>query len=405
MGTAFIFFLFAGFITINSLIILLAPSFIPYLGFFPYGEIATQYNLTDLFTKLANFDGVHYLMIAKQGYAQYQQAFFPLYPILIDYISPLFLNNFLLTGLVISNVSFLLGLYIFSKYLKILFNNKQQSNNLPAGRQGLTISTILFLLFFPTSFFFTAVYTEGLFFLLFIGTLFFLKKDRLYLAAIFALLASLTRLIGVFLIIFFIFKLIRNLPRRQAGWKLKIRNFVLVFAAFSPLVGLVLYSLYLWQTTGDPLFFLNSQWAFGANRRSNLILLPQVYYRYFNIFITARWNFQYFISVFEFITFNFVFIILILDLIKNLKLKNSYLPAGRKNFARISLSLFSITNLLLPTFTGTFSSVPRYVLFSLSFFIFLAEIKSSPLKIVIALVFLILHIVMLGFFSQGYFIS
>ena len=98
-------------------IIFLSRFFIPYLGFFPYKEIALEYNLPRILTALANFDGAHYLLIAEQGYYQYQQAFFPLYPLLIRLLSPVFPNNRLITALVISNLSFLFGLWLFRKYL------------------------------------------------------------------------------------------------------------------------------------------------------------------------------------------------------------------------------------------------------------------------------------------------
>src|SRR3989338_802593 len=219
MGFIYILFLFIGFRLVDWLISYLAPFFIPYLGFFPYKELALNYNLPEFLTALANFDGAHYLLIAKNGYAQYQQAFFPLYPLLIRWLSPIFFNNHLLTALIISNISFLLGLLIFSKYLFLChaepvsasdFTNKRSRNKFGMTKNNLLIWTIIFLVTFPTSFFFGAVYTEGLFFLLFICALFFLKKDKLFLAGLFAFLATLTRLIGLFLIIFFVLKLIEN---------------------------------------------------------------------------------------------------------------------------------------------------------------------------------------------------
>jgi len=44
---------------------------------------------------------------------------------------------------------------------------------------------LFFILTFPTSFFFGAVYTEGLFFLLFALTLYFLKKENYWLVSLF----------------------------------------------------------------------------------------------------------------------------------------------------------------------------------------------------------------------------
>ena len=405
MSFVYILSLFIGFRLADWLITYLAPFFIPFLGFFPYKEIAAQYNLPKFLTAFANFDGAHYLLIAKNGYTQYQQAFFPLYPLLIRWLSPFFLNNHLVTGLIISNISFLVGLFILKKYLDLVCHSElgSESENRSRNKFGMTrnltnLWPILFLVIFPASFFFAAVYTEGLFFLLFICTLFFLKKDKLFLAGLFAFLATLTRLIGLFLIIFFVLKLIENL-------KLKIKNFNLFIVTFFPVLGLSIYAFYLWQTTGDPFFFLHSQWAFGAHRSSNLIFLPQVYYRYLNIFFTANWNFQYFISLFEFFIFNFVLFVLVLDFIRNC------LPTGKagkleiRNFDRMGLSIFSLVNLILPTLTGTFSSIPRYALFSLSFFLYLSQIKNLLIKVAIAIIFIIFHIVMLGFFSQGYFVS
>ena len=105
----------------DFLIIFFSQKVIPYLGFFPYSDQLPRFHLPTWISALANFDGLHYISIAGNGYAQYEQAFFPLYPILIKFLSPLFLNNQLLTGLIISNFSFLLGLIIFNKYLKLIF--------------------------------------------------------------------------------------------------------------------------------------------------------------------------------------------------------------------------------------------------------------------------------------------
>jgi hypothetical protein len=350
------------------------------------------FHLPTWVSSLANFDGLHYISIAHNGYAQYEQAFFPLYPMLIKFLSPLFSNNQLLTGLIISNISFLIGLIIFYKYLFLI-----------RATTRVAPTVIFLLLAFPTSFFFGAVYTEGLFFLLLISTLYFLKKERYFLVMVFAFLASLTRLVGVFLIIPIIFHLIeQERATTRVAPTTNFNKFQRISILFAPILGLASYCFYLWRTTGDPLFFLTSQPIFGANRSTHLILLPQVYYRYFKIFITAAHDSRFYVSLVEFTVFSFVLLILILDLIKlacaskNLKIKN---------WERISLSIFSFVNLILPTLTGTFSSIPRYALFSVSFFIFLAEIKNNIVKFSIAIIFLILHILLLGYFTQGYFIS
>ncbi len=393
----------------DFIIIFFSQKIIPYLGFFPYGDQLLNFNLPSWIYALANFDGLHYLSIARNGYAQYEQAFFPLYPILIKFLAPFFSNNQLVTGLVISNISFLLGLIILLKYLKLIFPKDRGSNML----------TVIALLLFPTSFFFGAVYTEGLFFLFLITTLYFLKKDNYLFAGLFAFFASLTRLVGVFLIIPIFFHLIQRMAPRLRGddnnrtmKQLKnvfILNTRYLILAVSPLIGLGIYCLYLYQTTGDPLFFVTSQPIFGANRSSNLILLPQVYWRYFKIFITAAHDPRFYVSIVEFLIFNFVFVVLILDLFKNLGIKNWKLARNLKfeikNYDLLSLNIFSLSNIILPTLTGTLSSIPRYSLFSISFFIYIAQRKNNFVKYFILFTFLFLHILLLGYFTQGYFIS
>ena len=69
-----------------------------------------------------NFDGVHYLDIAKNAYHSANHAFFPLFPLLIrfayDPISRLFESPFVVSAELISNVAFLLSL--IANYLKFI---------------------------------------------------------------------------------------------------------------------------------------------------------------------------------------------------------------------------------------------------------------------------------------------
>jgi len=81
-----------------------------------------------------NFDGVHYLRIAQDGYlAQYSQAFFPFYPLLVrifSFIFPKIPNldtniftdpSYFYSGLILSNIFFLASLFVFYKLLDIDF--------------------------------------------------------------------------------------------------------------------------------------------------------------------------------------------------------------------------------------------------------------------------------------------
>lgn len=363
---------------VDFLVAFFAPRFIPYLGFFPYKESLTLFGLPQFIYSFASFDGVHYLSIAQNGYAQFQQAFFPLYPLVIKIFSYLFGNNYLVAGLVISNVSFLAALFVLKKYLDGL---KPRLNS---------TSALLFLLIFPTSFYFGAVYSEGLFLLLLSLSLYLTQKKNYFWASITGFLAATTRLMGVLIFIPFLLTALKNREKDFYG------NLKYIGLVLSPILGLSAYCLYLWQTVGDPFFFLTSQPAFGANRSTSLIFLPQVYYRYIKIFLSAVPNFQYFVSALEISLFTLMFVLVILELYKSSQTRHS---------ERLGLAIFSLLYLILPTATGTFSSIPRYALLALSAFIFLSQIKKAYIKIGISLIFLITHFILLGFFVQGYFIG
>lgn len=346
---------------------------IPYSGQFSHPSTLLKYSFPQWIKGFAQFDGIFYLRIAQNGYSQFEHAFFPLYPLLINLLSPIFLGNHLLAALTVSNLAFLTGLMVFKKYLHLVLPAKDRKN---------IAFIILFLLFFPTSFFFGSAYTEGLFFLLTISSLYFLHKKNYWLVALFAFLAASTRFIGLFLFIPILV--------------LQYRTRTKLLAAAAPFLGIGTYIYYLWSTTGDAFAFFSSQSAFGAGRSTHLILFPQVIYRYLKILVTAQWNFVYLVSLLEITTFLVVFTVLVIQLRDLWRSKNKTL---------LGLNLFSLANILVPTFTGTFLSIPRFSLLSLSFFIYLGLMKNTYFKAILCLIFLLLHVALLALFIQGYFVS
>ncbi len=356
------------------LIAFFADKIIIYSGFFPYIESLKMLDIPKFIYSFGNFDGIQYIKIAQGGYGQWQQAYFPLYPILIHFLKPIIKNN-LFAGLFISNICFLIGIYYLKKLLEIIFNKKNIS------------WVFYFLLCFPTSFFFNVAYTEGLFFMFFTISLYFLKKEQYFLSSIVAGFSSSTRLIGIFLSLPILIKIY-----------FEEKKYKKLFYIFLPFAGLFSYMLFLYIKYGNAFYFFTSQPAFGANRSTHLILPFQVVYRYLKIFFTAQLNFQYFVSVIEFSFFIFVISILIFDLIKILKEK-------KMNFFLLSINIFSFLNIILPTLTGTFSSVPRYALFSISVFLFLANLDNKFIKKTIIILFAILQSILFLLFIQGYFIS
>lgn len=370
------------FVIVHVLILYNLPPQINELHF-PYkGELEVIYKPKEL-TRLANFDGIQYLTIATEGYREFQQSYFPLYPLSIALFSK-FIANKLFAGIGISTIFFFLGLYYFKKLAELILKQESQ-----------VFWAIVFLLTFPTSFFYQTLYPESLFLFLASFSLYHLYRKNFVLSSIAATLASLCKVQGVLLIIpFTIFIIIKN----QALIK---KNYKLLITALSPLYGLLLYSIYLLVQYGDPFLFYRSLTAFQTGRSvGQIILLPQVIFRYVKIFIFSQKNFQYFIALVELSTLLIVGGVLLYQLVKLVKQKKN-----EHVLNQLSLNLFSLAALVLPTLTGTLTSLPRYALISLGFFVAISTIKKLSLKIIILSVFSILHIMLYIYFLKGYFVS
>lgn len=315
------------------LILFFAIKFIPVQKNF-LGGGSENYQKNPYLYSWANFDGEHYLSIAKNGYGNGEQAFFPLYPMLIRY-----LGNNIYVALIISNISFLLtllGLYKLTKSKLV----------------------ITLLLFFPTSFYFASVYTESLFLCLVVWSFYLFQKGKYLSGFVLGSLSSLTRVIGII----------------PVG-----------------VLGYMAYSKYKW---GDFLAFFHAAKNFGEQRSDHLILLPQVFYRYL-VKIIPNLTWSYFPVVFTtllelFTALLFLYVIII-------------------SFKKIKLEywLFLTIGYLVPTLSGSFSSLPRYVLVLFPFYLLMAErLKNSKAKLFVFLaISAILQVISFSMFARGYWLS
>lgn len=323
----------------------------------------------------ANFDGVHYLSVAKNGYFQFEQAFFPVFPLLIRYLGQFLQDNYLLASLIIVHVSLFVALWLFFKLVRLDYS------------QSVALITIIFFLTFPTAFFLGSVYTESLFLALVFSSLYTSRTGHTFFASVLGGIASGTRVIGVFLIIPLLYDLWIAYNKRFSKAFI-IHSWPILLVPF----GLFGYMWYLWKAYGDPLLFAHSQVAFGAGRSGGeIILLPQVIWRYFKIFFTVPLsNSDWWLAGFELITFVGVLALLFVGFRK--KVYYGYL-------------LFSVVATLFPTLSGTFASIPRYVLVAFPVFIVLASIKKSVFRYGLIVVFSLSQIFLAAFFLQGYFIA
>jgi hypothetical protein len=200
------------------------------------------------------FDALRYLRLAREGYAHEEDSVFPpLYPLLIRGVGNLFGGGHiaqLVASLLISNLATIGLLILLYRVTTAEFGDAYATR------------TLVYLLLFPTGFFLFAPYTESLFMLLALGSLWAGRTGRFWSAGALGLLASLTRLTGWVLVIPLLYEWWRQKPDKSASALLALP------AAALPAVGLLLfwgwrwwaglppindvYVQYWYQTTGIP---------------------------------------------------------------------------------------------------------------------------------------------------------
>lgn len=324
----------------------------------------------------ANYDGVHYTSIAIYGYKFLEQAFFPVYPILISFfsriaqpgISPIVSS--VVAGILISNIAFIFALFFLWELIRDDYSERA------------AYLTIILLLVFPTSFFFGAVYNESLFLLFSVLSFYLVKKNKWARASILGLLSSATRIFGIYLFPAFLIEAWQKKTFSKKSWIFLI-----------PL-GLFFYMLYQYLTVGDPLAFYHLQKIVGEQHQSGFTLLPQVYFRYIKMVLTVSRNNPIFPTILlEFFVGIFFFLLPIYGYFR--KIKWSYLT-------------YAMLGFLTPTIQGSFSSVPRYVLVFFPSFLALALFLDKFPKVVRAS-YIFFSLILLFFetvmFARGYWVA
>lgn len=342
---------------------------------FPYWNmVLSTTGLPSWIWGFGNFDGVHYLRIVTMGYesSQYSQAFFPIYPLFIRLIT-LYSGNYLIS-LVATNIVFLMSLIIFYKLVELDFSKK------------IALYSVIILLVFPTSFYFGSIYSESLFLFFVVSFLYLLRKKNYLAAGLYGLFACSTRILGLWLIPVYLIEV--YLEYRNKNIEKDISGKIIIGFLLIP-VGLLLYMLYLGFNFNDPLLFLNSQPAFGASRSSFIVSTPQVFFRYLKILFTIPANSLLFFNAL--LEFCFTLISLLFLILAYQKVRFSYW-------------LFSLGCWITPTFTGTFSSMPRYILMMFLLLPFFANITRKYFILLVGL-FIILGMILVALFTRGYWVA
>lgn len=342
----------------------LSIKYLPFNPSFPYyDDLSGHYSRA--VAAFAHFDGIHYLRLIAKGYDDTgSQAFFPIYPVLIRTLSfgvfdPLYVAIiFNLMCLLVSLVT--VSLRLSKDYIKRF---------------------IFLFLSFPTSFFLLANYTESLFVLLVILFFHFLFEKKFLLSAIIAGVASGTRLIGVFMAVSLLIELIKN--KKALTYSLSL--------LLISITGLFGYLYFLSIRFGDPLMFIHVQSLFGGSRSDGaIILLPQVMYRYLRILITATpTSILYIRACLELVSFVLGIVALYIYRYK----------------ISLSASIFCLAAILLPTLSGTLSSMPRYVIVAIPLYLVISQNLSSRIFWLTVIIQYGILIGAIALFVQGIFIS
>ncbi|KKR78141.1 MAG: hypothetical protein UU23_C0003G0039 [Candidatus Curtissbacteria bacterium GW2011_GWA1_40_9] len=312
---------------------------------------------------LAQWDGGNYIEIAKNGYPDSKYfAFSPLYPIFIRLIHSVFNLDFVISGLIISIVSFLIFLFFFHKYTALIYGKKHAD------------TTVLTFLFFPTTFFCLLVYSESLFLLLVMLSIFAMYKRNIIAYSMSTALLPLARFVGIFLLLGNIFKAILN-----------NRSKSLLVISFLSLTPFLAYLISIHIILGNVFAFSSVQSLWG---RYTLDPITTIISNVVSLISLQSFSLNNFFDLF--ITLLFLYL-----LITNIKRLHS------------NIWIFSILTILTPVSTGTLISIPRYVLPSLGAFIVIGIMLNNypRLKIFIWASSLALQCLFVSLFINGYWVA
>jgi hypothetical protein len=223
------------------------------------------------------WDAAHYAGIASDFY-QYDPgasggtnvAFAPLYPFLMravgsglqwvtfgwDWGHPQW-GAIIAAGLLISNLAFFFALAFLIRLLA------PRMGHVGASLVGLGLASL------PTAFFFSALYTEGLFLLLVVGSFALARSDwrwKWLCVGMLGMLASLDKFAGVFLLPVMAVEYMAH-----KGWSLRRVRADAAWLLLIP-VGVGIYAGFLWLRFGSP-FVLNDSMLKGWNHQGSFFLV------------------------------------------------------------------------------------------------------------------------------------
>jgi Gpi18-like mannosyltransferase len=200
-------------------------------------------------------------------------AFFPLYPMLMRAASIPLGGNLILTGFMISNLAFFGGLIFLYLLTELEFDSDSAKH------------ATVYLAFFPASFFFSSVYTESLFLLLSVATMYFAREQKWMTATIFGILTAATRNLGILMWALVLWEWLRvqgwtmTTIHKKETWTnlfqgLKQHWFELIVISLIPL-GMLAYIFFLQHNFERPLAFIETQSAWMQEKSTPITVITK----------------------------------------------------------------------------------------------------------------------------------
>jgi hypothetical protein len=319
------------------LVVLLSKGLVFSLGYVTYYFTGGHFSpLTILMNMFSRWDSPHYLFIAQHWYVNSGDpanfiVFFPLYPVLIRLVTVDFayIN---LSALLVSNISAFVAAFYLFKLAKVDFND------------DVAKKAVLFLSIFPTAYFLSVIYTEGLFFALMISSFYYARGGKWALAGFLSMFASLTRLGGLLLLPALVVEYFH-----QKGWSFRKVGVEISWVGLS-LVGFLIYLNINNQVTGNPFTFVTIERVHWFQTLDPLLGL------------TRAWEWATSAAYPQNITVGIAEIsFAVLGLVA--------IFAGFYKRLRLSYNVYMILAWMLSVATGWWISVPRYIMAMFPMFI------------------------------------
>ncbi|MCL5003685.1 MAG: hypothetical protein M1352_00250 [Patescibacteria group bacterium] len=195
------------------------------------------------------WDSGHYLEIAIKGYEYPNQAFFPLWPLVLKSLS--------LTGISIYKIDFFLSNFFCLIIFILFYNLGVKIIGRPAAQKALILLAV-----FPSSFYLISGYSESLFLIQALTFFCLLEAGRFKSASFVSALATATRFSGV------------GLSAALLVMNTRITRKLLLFAI--SILGLLSYLIYLKLYFGDPLLFVRGVWEWGRFHYWKSMVFPPI---------------------------------------------------------------------------------------------------------------------------------